>query len=103
MTFSGLNQIFQILRLKPETEYKFHPKRRWRFDFAFPEKMLAVEYEGIYFSRTGKSGHTALAGYRKDCEKYNEAVLLGWRVLRFTADMLRDGSALDQIERAVRD
>tara|TARA_R110002126_G_scaffold288065_2_gene441348 strand:+ start:900 stop:1049 length:150 start_codon:yes stop_codon:yes gene_type:complete len=27
----------------PEAEYRFHPTRRWRFDFARPDKKLAVE------------------------------------------------------------
>lgn len=28
--------------------------------------------------------HTQGAGYTKDCEKYNEAVSMGWRVFRVT-------------------
>jgi len=104
MRFSGVDQIFKVLRVKPEIEYKFHPTRKWRFDFAVPELMLAVEYEGIYkrsSDKTRKSRHTTVGGYRNDCEKYNEAVLLGWRVLRITADMLNDDTALDQISRAL--
>ncbi|MGI0119640.1 hypothetical protein [Zooshikella sp. RANM57] len=31
---------------KPETEYIFHPSRCWRFDFAWPDRKLAVEVEG---------------------------------------------------------
>ena len=63
-------------------EHRFHPKRKWRFDFAIPERMIAFEYEGI-FSR--KSRHTTISGFTGDCEKYNEAQLLGWKVFRFTA------------------
>jgi len=71
--------------LDVQTEYKFHPTRKWRFDVAIPALKVAVEYEGIY----GKSRHTTISGYTGDCEKYNEAVVLGWRVLRFTAKNVR--------------
>jgi very-short-patch-repair endonuclease len=71
--------------LDVQTEYKFHPTRKWRFDVAIPALKVAVEYEGIY----GKSRHTTMSGYTGDCEKYNEAQILGWRVLRFTAKNIR--------------
>ena len=38
-----------------------------------------------------------------DCEKYNEAALASWKVLRFTAAMVRNGEALGVIERALRE
>jgi hypothetical protein len=31
---------------EPIREYRFAPSRRWRFDFAWPAAMLAVEVEG---------------------------------------------------------
>jgi len=65
-----------------EAEYKFSDKRKFRFDIAFPEKKIAVEYEGIF---AGKSRHTNVMGYSKDTEKYNLAGSLGWTVLRYTA------------------
>ena len=64
-----------------EKEYKFAPKKRWRFDYALPDKKLAVEYEGV---NADKSRHTSLKGYTGDCKKYNTAALLGWTVLRYT-------------------
>ena len=85
----------------PETEYRFHPVRRWRFDLAFPHLTggpLAVEIEGGTWMR--KSRHTSGAGFAKDAEKYNEAALLGWRVLRFTTDMVQDGRAIAMLVRA---
>lgn len=62
-------------------EFKFHPKRKWRFDYAIPGKMIAVEREGGTWM--SKSRHTSGIGYNKDMEKYNEAVKLGWEVLRY--------------------
>jgi len=64
-------------------EYKFHPTRQWRFDIAFIEQKIAIELEGGVFSRT-IGGHSRGAGYTKDTEKYNQAVVFGWRVLRYT-------------------
>jgi len=61
---------------------------------AIPALKVAVEYEGIY----GKSRHTTMSGYTGDCEKYNEAQILGWRVLRFTAKNIR--KAFEPVGRA---
>lgn len=80
--------------LAPESEYRFHPGRRWRADFAFPAARLLIEVEGGVW--TG-GRHTRGAGFTADCTKYNAAALLGYRTLRFTADMIDDGSALGAI------
>ena len=61
--------------------------------------MLAVECEGGTFTR---GRHTRGAGFEKDCEKYNAAVLAGWRVLRFTASMIDSGDAVEKIKKALR-
>lgn len=74
-------------------EFPFHHERGWRFDFALPDKMIAVEYEGIF---SKKSGHTTRKGYMKDVEKYKEAAALGWTVLRFTAKDYR--TVIEKIE-----
>lgn len=42
--------------------------------------------------------HVRGAGYRRDVDKYNAAVQMGWAVFRVTADMVRDGSALTLLE-----
>jgi very-short-patch-repair endonuclease len=72
--------------------------RRFRFDYAMPEIKLAIEYEGIF---SAKSRHTTVAGFMRDAVKYNEATILGWRVIRITADMINDNRALDYIQRAM--
>lgn len=81
--------FIHIMRSIPENEpeYKFHPTRKWRFDYAVRTKMIAFEYEGIF---SKKSRHTSLKGFSGDCEKYNEAQLLGWKVFRFTAKSIYD-------------
>ena len=80
----------------PVTEHRFHKERKWRFDFAWPVSKIAVEVEGGTWS---KGRHTRGAGFANDCEKYNSATLLGWRVYRFTSDMIDDGRAYAMLER----
>lgn len=67
--------------LQLEKEYKFHPDRFWRFDFAIPAVKIAIEFEGI---TSDKSRHTTMGGYTGDTEKYNAAAAAGWKVLRYT-------------------
>jgi hypothetical protein len=82
----------------PERELAFHPKRRWRFDLAWPAPQLAVEIEG----GTWVNGrHSRGKGFENDCEKGNEAMLAGWSLLRVTEGMIRDGRAVRFIERAL--
>jgi len=64
-----------------QREYRFHPKRKWRFDYAHPELMIAVETEGGVWVQ---GRHIRGKGYINDMEKYNAAQLLGWKVLRYT-------------------
>jgi very-short-patch-repair endonuclease len=81
-------------------EWRFHPVRRWRFDFALgdnPSKSkLAIEVEGGAWT----GGHKRGAAADTDCEKSNEAVMHGWRVLRFTTAMVTDGRAYKVIHNA---
>lgn len=74
--------------VKPEQEYFFdkHIKRRHHFDFAFPLYMIAVEVEGNAWHVRGGGKHMQDA----DMEKYNIAVMLGWRVFRFSPAMLKN-------------
>lgn len=63
-------------------ELQFDNIRKFRFDWAIPDKMIAIEYEGVF---SKKSRHTTITGYTNDCTKYNLALRNGWRVLRYTA------------------
>lgn len=74
---------------EPVAEFRFHPVRRWRFDWAWPERKVAVEIDGGIWTR---GRHTRGAGFLADMEKLNTAALLGWRVLRFTPAQVKDGS-----------
>lgn len=90
----------KALRLPvPVAEYRFHPTRRWRFDWAFPEHLIAVEQEGGAWVQ---GRHNRGSGFIKDCEKYGEAFALGWTVLRATPAMMRDSTAAQWVERRLR-
>src|SRR4051812_26009325 len=82
----------------PAREFVFAPPRRWRFDFAWLDRALAVEVEGGIFM-AGR--HSRGAGFRADAEKYNTATLMGWRVLKFTDREIKTGEALTWIQRAL--
>lgn len=66
-------------------EYKFHDKRKWRFDYANPELKIAVEQEGGVWV-LGR--HSRGKGFLNDMEKYNTATIMGWRVLRYPPDKI---------------
>jgi very-short-patch-repair endonuclease len=83
---------------EPVREYVFHPTRKWRFDFALPDLLIAIEVEGGIWSR---GRHVRGKGFEEDCYKYAEATLLGWRVFRFTPKMIRSGDALRYVEMAI--
>ena len=88
----------QAVGLKPECEYRFHPTRKWRSDFAFPHQRVLVEFEGGVYTQ---GRHSRGRGFEKDCEKYNAAALMGYHVLRFTASQVKSGNAVSVIEQAV--
>lgn len=81
---------------EPEREFKFHPVRDWRVDFAWPGRKLAVEIEGAVY-KIGR--HQRPSGYMKDIEKYNELSHQGWRLLRYTTEQVIDGEAVNDIQR----
>ena len=77
-----------------EREYRFHPKRRWRLDFAWPVHKLAVEIQGGIFTR---GRHTRGAALTREYEKLNAAQLLGWTVLLVTGAQVESGDAADVV------
>lgn len=97
---SNLEELFAMhIRAErlpePAREYKFHPTRRWRLDFAWPSKMVGVEIEGGVW--TG-GRHSTGTGFTADCEKYAEALCRGWRILRVTGDQVQSGQAIDWLK-----
>lgn len=81
------NFILQLLKQEklplPEIEYRFCKNRKWRFDYAYPKQKIAIEIEGGVWMG---GRHTRGSGFVKDMVKYNNATMLGWRLLRYTPD-----------------
>ena len=84
---------------EPIPEYQFHPKRKWRFDYAWPVHKLAMEVDGGIWSG---GRHVTGSGRLADMEKQSEAAILGYRILYVTPEQVRNGAALDYIQRALR-
>lgn len=83
---------------EPETEYRFHKTRKWRFDFAWPLARVALEKEGGIYMGAGRrcnccqqplgGAHRSTSGILRDIEKYNAAQSLAWHVLRQAPDRI---------------
>lgn len=82
---------------EPHTELRFHPKRKWRFDIAYPGQ-VAVEIDGGQWHPTGGRHNRD-----PDREKLNEAAVLGWRLLRFSTQQLETDpeGCVDTVRRAL--
>jgi len=87
---------------EPVMEHRFHEVRKWKFDFAWPEHRVALEVEGGLFI-AGGGRHNRGASMLLDMEKYNEATLMGWRILRYTPDQLRKSKVYEDITRAINE
>lgn len=82
----------------PATEYRFC-ERRWKVDWAWVDKKVALECEGGSWSH---GGHTRGSGFRRDMAKYNRLTVLGWSLLRCTPEEIKDGSIFPTIRQALR-
>lgn len=91
--------IKQELKLKCVSEFRFHPVRRWRADYAIPAKKILIEVEGGLWV---KGRHNRAAGYIKDLEKYNCATSMGYSILRFTPQQLLTGTTIDLIKDTIK-
>jgi len=88
-------QLLGTLVEEWQVEYKFLSDRNFRFDFAWPEKKIALEVEGGTWTI---SRHTTGKGFEADCLKYNLAAVEGWRIIRATSEHVKTGSALVWLE-----
>ena len=93
----------------PKPEYRFHPERKWRGDYAWPDAMhgpfgdmvefpLALEVQGGIWSR---GRHATGAGIKGDMEKFSEGAALGWRLLLVEPKDLCSPNTMDLIRRAL--
>lgn len=82
----------------PVAEFRFHDSRKWRFDWAWPDAMVALEIDGGV--HTG-GRHTRGAGFEEDMNKLSEAAALGWLIVRTQPRDLGSGVTLDRLRRAL--
>lgn len=93
----------------PIAEFRFSASRKWMFDWCWPERMLALEVEGGIYGR-GKpcpvckrkppGAHSSIQRLLSDMEKYNEAAILGWKVIRCQPEDLATGAVFALLKRA---
>lgn len=81
-------------------ELVFASPRRWRFDWAYEGRQIAIEYQGGNY--TGKGGHNTVKGLKNDYEKFSEAAIRGWLLILIDSASVRDGRAVTWVERALR-
>lgn len=86
------------LGYEPVREFRFHPTRKWRFDYAIPVLKIAIECDGGVW--TG-GRHVSPQGYLKDMEKFNAAAELGWVVLKFTPQTLVTSGTIETLRATI--
>ena len=97
----------QIRALKlpvPQREFHFKDDRKWAFDFYWPyPNKIAVECDGgntlATITKTGRAVAVGRHTKPDDYRKLNAATLLGFRVLRFTTEMIKSGEAISILEK----
>jgi very-short-patch-repair endonuclease len=83
----------------PTPEFRFHPVRKFRWDWAWPEHRLALEVEGGVWSG---GAHGRGTGIVRDMEKSTLAAEEGWRIIRVTPSNLATEATMDSIHRALQ-
>jgi hypothetical protein len=86
-----LDQIVAAGLPEPYREFTWHHQRNWRLDLAWPEMwpQRAVEVDGMVHRIKGR--------FLADVERHNAMMFAGWRWVRVTPAMVKDGSALELV------
>ena len=102
-------QLTHATKYPFQREFRFHPLRMWRADFAVwcsPQSRdagalpLLVEVEGAIRGKPGH--HQRIDGMEEDCCKYAAALLAGFAVLRVMPSQVKSGQALEWIEKLMK-
>jgi hypothetical protein len=98
--------------LIPVRNYKFDKERLWRFDFCWPTRFKIVpDVKGgtrrkvpvkVALEIEGRGRHQTVSGYAKDCQKYNQAAIQGWLVVRVPTSALSNEEWLVDVFDALR-
>jgi hypothetical protein len=96
---------FSVMGLVLDRQYKFHPERRWRLDFAAVDVLVGVEVDGsVFAAENGQTAgrHSRGKGIVEGYQKKNAAAELGWLILCYGPPQIRSGEAAMQVERIVK-
>ena len=69
------------------SEYRFHPTRKFRLDFAHIPSKVGVECQGAIWTL---GAHSSGVGLRRDYEKMLLAAACGWQILPLSADAINE-------------
>lgn len=100
-------KVIEAIRERPglprdAREWRWRLDQKWKFDLAFPCRKVAIEIEGgVFAGGEARKGHGGGAAYHANCDKYNQAQIDGWIVLRFTAKHI--DRALDRLVDTIED
>ncbi len=83
---------------QPTPEFRFC-ERKWRLDYAWVDRKLALEIEGGIWAQ---GRHNRPASMIKEMAKYNRLAVLGWRLIRCTPQDVKDGSIFATIKEALQ-
>jgi len=93
-----------------ERQYRFHPERKWKIDFAWPQctvydfdgepepKHIALEVNGGTYSH---GSHSRGPRQRGDYEKWSELSLMGWTLILVDCKDVREGVHVERVLRAL--
>ena len=81
--------------IKFEREACLIPKRKYRFDFHLPHRVLVEVNGGLHLVYGGHTGKKAIL---RDMEKANLATFHGYRLLCFDSGAVYSGSAIAMIQ-----
>lgn len=80
-------EVEALTGIKGVPEHRFHPTRKWRFDFAIPDRLIALELNGW-------TSHHRIGRMKEDNVKLAAAAIMGWRVLYATTDQCKKFGAI---------
>lgn len=92
-----------------ERQYRFHPTRRWKIDFAWPKWSVGDWYEpfaievngGTYLQGRHRGAHSRGSRQRQDYEKWSEMSLMGWTLLLVDSKDVKEGRHVELVLRAM--
>ena len=88
-------------------QYKFHPDRQWKADFAWckseygPTYIMLEVNGGTYIQGSARGAHSRGPRQRADYEKWSEASLLGWTLILVDSVDVRKGVHISRVLRAM--